>query len=265
MSNSARSVKSLFSLEEAAERWADWNRDAGELPSREQLDELEAKLKAGDILCSGKSEEGSGRELFQPGRWGLTFYIDTHLGVACGDGDTYHELEFFEPGDLPSNFVDVPEWYEPFVKRWKEAHGPRKILSWLQPGPLLFAIGDGGIEFSFGLKLTRKDVSLFERLLPAFDEGDSGQPEAGYSFIGVRRLILDGEDDQTLRKQVERLRQRASAKHESVFGVGLPIGAIIENEGWSGYRLNPALVKVSLAKIRTIQAAVASPNSHEKA
>ena len=112
--------------------------------------------------------------------------------------------------------------------------------------PLRFAIDTARsrIVFSGGAELQGVAFRLVVTLLPLFLDGQrKGAGADGFEFLRARPLAAKiGIDEETLRRQVSRLRRSLREQFKAKSSVTLFDDDVIETAPWTGYRLNPHLV-----------------------
>jgi hypothetical protein len=102
--------------------------------------------------------------------------------------------------------------------------------------------------------LKGKNVALLVALAGPHEKAviDRLKPE-NFPFMKPRVLVqaLEVENDETVRKRVNRCRNAIGSLAEKAGDAPLPLDAVIENIPWHGYRLNPNRVRiVALSELR---------------
>lgn len=130
------------------------------------------------------------------------------------------------------------------------------------PEPTKETAPDGRLRFALDrsarcIRIEQRSVSrgrsfdLFIALLPNFMAGISeGMGDHGHRFMKAAELARKlGLEEDTLRKQIGRFRDKLAA---SLSDMALARDAVIENDPWHGYRLNPRLVHDSSMTVEQV-------------
>ena len=73
------------------------------------------------------------------------------------------------------------------------------------------------------------------------------QPEARIREKQLTKTL--GISDVVLRRRVERLRKRVASSFEKRLGLPIEADAVVQNQRWQGYRLNPMIRVVAFDQI----------------
>jgi 7-cyano-7-deazaguanine synthase in queuosine biosynthesis len=99
--------------------------------------------------------------------------------------------------------------------------------------------------------LSGASYSLLNQLRAEYEQAKlAGTAPENYPFVNSHKLAqrLD-VDEPTVRRRISRLRHRLD-KHSVAAGNGpLSPDAVIENEAWAGYRLNPAVLVLAVSEL----------------
>ena len=93
--------------------------------------------------------------------------------------------------------------------------------------------------------------SLLDQLRSEYEQAKQAKKAPGnYPFINSHELAqrLDVEEP-TVRRQISRLRRSLNKRSIAAGGRQLPPDAVIENEPWAGYRLNPAVLVLAISEL----------------
>jgi hypothetical protein len=136
---------------------------------------------------------------------------------------------------------DVTEREPPASDRVRQS-GRRSL-----PRPLRFALDSAKrrVVFGGGPQLKGTAHTLMSTLLPQFLAGQQkGEGPDGFAFMAPEALAGKLRiTDESLRRQVSRLRNGLAGQFNTMFGALLHEDDVIENKPRSGYRLNPRLVQ----------------------
>lgn len=134
------------------------------------------------------------------------------------------------------------------------ADAPTAPASHADRAPLVFAIDDparkilfrGGPELSGGSYALIKALSTEHR-----EDVDAGRSLAAFRFVRAAKLAdrLD-IDEPNLRQRIARARRALHAQFTERCGEAIADDAVIENDPWHGYRLNPRLLRASPMQVR---------------
>src|SRR5205823_5827253 len=92
--------------------------------------------------------------------------------------------------------------------------------------------------------------SLLDQLRPEYERAkEAGLAPENYPFVSspqlAHRLAID---EPTVRRRISRLRHRLDEHSIGEGGGPLPPDAVIENEPWAGYRLNPSVLVLAVSE-----------------
>jgi hypothetical protein len=99
--------------------------------------------------------------------------------------------------------------------------------------------------------LSGASYSLLDQLRIEYEQSkQAGLAPENYPFVDSHKLAQRLEiDEPTVRARISRLRRRIE-KNAVAAGYGFPsTDALIENEAWSGYRLNPAVLVLAVSEL----------------
>ena len=99
--------------------------------------------------------------------------------------------------------------------------------------------------------LTGASYALLNQLRANYEDAKrTGLAPENYPFVGSHELAQRLRvAEQTLRRQITRLRRQLD-KYSVASGNGpLPHDAVIENEPWAGYRLTPAILVLAVSEL----------------
>jgi 7-cyano-7-deazaguanine synthase in queuosine biosynthesis len=120
--------------------------------------------------------------------------------------------------------------------------------------PLMFALDEVGkrVLFNGGIEVKGAGFELMKSLTQDFDEDiAAGCSHEAFRFVTANTLSIRlGTDGQVLRQRITRFRKNLEKKFLDALDVQLAGNDVIENDAWSGYRLNPYLLRVQPAQIR---------------
>jgi hypothetical protein len=107
------------------------------------------------------------------------------------------------------------------------------------------------VIFWFGERLGGANYSLLNSLRNEYDEAKrTGIAPENYPFVRAINLATRlGVEEPTLRRRISRFRKSLNKCATSAGYKALPADAVIENESWDGYRLNPAVLVLAAAQL----------------
>jgi hypothetical protein len=251
-----------LSLEAALRRWA----DAGSL---QRLAALEARLQQAGPTSAGPlhDQRRALREALESELCEKVYREElTATGIPYPPGHRparerlSPELWFLEPDD--DHFVGGPD-FEASSFHGADGRllfervliaGPGGGHSLLQekvqrlPLPLWFYVEEAKrrVLFSVGAELTGRSFDIVNALVSTFDEDKARQTHPdNYRYVERKQLEATLEkDDAAIRQIVARLRVAFHRQCRSKLGVTPGPDEIVQSVTWSGYRLNPNLIRV---------------------
>jgi 7-cyano-7-deazaguanine synthase in queuosine biosynthesis len=126
---------------------------------------------------------------------------------------------------------------------------------------IAFDEGAKEVLFEAWPPLRGASYSLLQELRPEYEKAkQAGLAPENYPFVNSARLAerLD-IDEPSLRRRISRLRNQLDKYSIAGNGAPLPDNAVIENEPWVGYRLNPSIMVLVPSQLRQTTS-VTSPN-----
>jgi hypothetical protein len=208
--------------------------------------ELEAaflkRLRAGEILGSAYKGSVDQREIIPLALWDL-LEVDYDSDGIVGERRRYNHAEFFEPWEIPSNVLEIPDWVSDLPSFQLP---PSVVPTLLAQLPILFAVQGHSVEFNGGLTLKGQQAELILRLLPNYKLGisEGRRPE---EFRCIRAPDLADAlavTEENLRRRIGRVREDIAKAYFDLFKLTLGTDAVIENVGGKGYRVNPMIILV---------------------
>jgi len=73
-----------------------------------------AKLKRGEIFCSGIEKHADDRSIIKPALWSI-FMVEYDFDHVGYQGHVYEAAEFFEPQEIPLNISEIPDWLRRYI------------------------------------------------------------------------------------------------------------------------------------------------------
>jgi hypothetical protein len=116
---------------------------------------------------------------------------------------------------------------------------------------IAFDEGAKEVLFEAWPPLRGASYSLLDQLRPEYEEAKrAGLAPEHYPFVDNHKLAHRLEvDESTVRRRIFRLRRQLD-KHAVAAGSSpLQAGALIENDPWAGYRLNPAVLVLAVSEL----------------
>jgi len=203
------------------------------------------RVRSGELLASGISQDEKERTVIPLAVWEL-LDINYDSNSVSGRGRLYENVEFFEPGAIPLNVSDIPQWVAKLPGYEAPLAGEPQDRAQI---PIVFAIDGQTVLFNGGIRVSGAGAKLIVELLATYDQSACTQNEPMTTKPAKQRPIPQDElatvltiSEQAARQLISRTRAELDAQFKDRFGVNLGRNDVIQNLPGKGYRLNPRII-----------------------